>query len=94
MARIISASIDVTKIDKSKLVEGKKGKYLNIDIVINDEKNDYGQDTGIKISQSQEERQAKASATYIGNGKTVWQSDAAPQNAPAVEDEGTDDLPF
>lgn len=108
MARIISASIDVTKIDKNKIQSKNKNgepfkngaKYLNIDIVVNDEMNDYGQDTGIKISQSKEEREAKTTATYLGNGKTVWSNDAnqsAPQNQnhePAVVDDDEDSLPF
>ena len=38
----ISASIDVTKIDKAKLIDGKKGTYLNITAFVNlDEKDQY-----------------------------------------------------
>ena len=37
MASIINASINLNNIDKTKIIEGKKGKYLPISIVINDE---------------------------------------------------------
>ena len=79
--KIIAASIDLSKIDKSKIVTTDKdgnqfkngAKYLNIDIIVNDEKNQYGQDTSISHSQSKEEREAKEKKVYIGNGKTVYE---------------------
>ena len=97
MARIISASIDLTKIVKSKIIEGKKGKYLNIQVSINDEVDQYGNDANITINQSKEEREAKTPKVYLGNGKTVWHSgvDAKPAPAtPAPEETGDDGLPF
>jgi hypothetical protein len=39
MSTLISGSIDLTKIDKEKLVNGK---YLNIQISINDTSDQYG----------------------------------------------------
>lgn len=103
MAKIIAASIDVTKIDKSKLIKGKKGTYLNINITLNDEADNYGNHASISIGQSQEEREAKASKVYLGNGKVVWSNEGdKPQQAPvsaeqsfgSKQDEPTDDLPF
>lgn len=105
MARIISASIDVTKIDKNKIKSTDKNgqpfknnaKYLEIQIVLNDEVNEYGQDASIRINQSKEEREAGEKAVYLGNGKTVWNSEA---NAISVQAEvitptqPADDLPF
>ena len=91
--KTISASIDLTKIDKSKIVNHANGcKYLNIDIYLNDEKNKYGQDTSIAISQTKEERIAKTKRIYLGNGKTVFESDKN-QSAPSVNT-NYDDLPF
>ena len=70
---IISASIDVDKIDKAKLVVGKTGvRYYPITVIVNDELNEYGQDVSITEGQSKEEREAKAKKKYIGNGKKVW----------------------
>lgn len=73
MSRIISASIDLDKIDISKVKAGKNGgKYVNISIIINDSVDQYGNDTSITIGQTKEEREAKERKTFIGNGKTVY----------------------
>lgn len=101
MAQIISASIDLMKIDKSKIVEGKNGaKYVNISVILNDEKDKFGNDCAITLGQSKEEREAKEAKVYLGNGKTVWtnvqQAIVAPESVvrgmgdPAKRD----DLPF
>ena len=50
MASIVSANIDLTKINKSKIYEGKKGKYYPITIVLNDEPGQYGDSGYIMIS--------------------------------------------
>jgi hypothetical protein len=98
MAEILSGSIDLSKIDKSKIIEkklkdGSMGKFLNINIAINNEADVYGNIAGLTISQTQEERQAKTKKVYLGNLKRVW-SDAP---APTLEDskpQSNDDLPF
>jgi hypothetical protein len=69
MSTLINASIDVTKIDKSKLYNGK---YLNLTISINDSTDQYGNNVGLTESQSKEERDLKTSKRYIGNGKVVY----------------------
>jgi len=71
MSAIINASIDLSKVDNSKIFEKDGKKWLNLSITINNETN-YGNNVGIAIGQSKEEREAKASKTYIGNGKVVW----------------------
>ena len=58
MSAIISASIDLSKIDKSKIFEKDGKKWLSISISINDETN-YDNNVGISIAQSKEEREAK-----------------------------------
>jgi len=71
MSAIINASIDLSKVDNSKIFEKDGKKWLNLSITINNETN-YGNNVGIAIGQSKEEREAKASKIYIGNGKVVW----------------------
>jgi hypothetical protein len=85
MARLINASINLDKLDKNKIVKGKKGNYYNFTIKIHDELNQYDQDTSIYDSQSKEERDAKAEKNYLGNGKTTWTNvtSNAPQEAEA-----------
>lgn len=96
MAKIISASIDLSKIDKNRIHPGKTGaKYYNIQVIINDEKDDYGNDCYIIENQTKEEREAKAKKKYLGNGKTVWESPSKDQEHQAEEQKPyTDDLPF
>ena len=96
MAKIISASIDVTKIDKARLKDGKNGqKYYEISIVLNDEKNQWGQDVSIIQGQTEDERKSKSSKVYIGNGKTIWSNEAKVEKATPIDNSmDKDDLPF
>jgi DNA replication initiation complex subunit (GINS family) len=100
MAQLFSASLDVSKISKDKLVKGEKGTYLNITISINDEADKYGNVLTITESQTQEERESKASKIYLANGKLVWSTEggstakqkaATPTPPPIIEE---DDLGF
>ena len=111
--QIIAASIDLSKIDKAKIVTTDKdgklfkngAKYYPITIMLNDEKDKFGNDVAITEGQTKEERTAKKDRKYIGNGKVVW-TDENTKPTPAAEkdygkgtknDEVTntnDDLPF
>ena len=82
MASIISGSIDLTKIDKAKIYEGKKGKYYPITIVLNDELGQYGDSGYIQTEQTKEERDAKAQKSYLGNVKVVWTNGSNVDTAP------------
>ena len=85
MASIISASIDLTKIDKAKIYEGKKGKYYPITVVLNDEPGQYGDSGYIMTEQTKEERDAKTQKQYLGNVKVVWTNG---QNVTTAEKQG------
>ena len=82
MAGIIKASINLSAIDKSKIIEGKKGKYLPITITINDEPDQFGNQGPVIIDQTKEEREAKVAKTYLGNCKVVWTNGQFPDPAP------------
>tara|TARA_Y100000114_G_scaffold154731_1_gene177365 strand:+ start:2261 stop:2545 length:285 start_codon:yes stop_codon:yes gene_type:complete len=69
MASTLSVSIDVKKIDKSKLY---KGQYLNLTVGVRDSINDYDQNVSLWYSQTKEERESKLDKKFIGNGKVVW----------------------
>ncbi len=89
---IINLSINLEKIDKSKIIEGKKGKYLNVTIARNkDGEDQYGNTHYAFISQSKEERTSGQDKTYLGNGKE-FVFDNAP--TPATTSGGDGDLPF
>jgi beta-xylosidase len=94
MSAIINASIDLSKIDSSRIFEKDGRKWLSLSISVNDETN-YGNNVGISIAQSKEEREAKQPKTYLGNGKVVWNSGTI-VNAEKQEQEvdTSKDLPF
>ena len=72
MSTLINASIRVDKLPKEKFVKGKDGAvYYNLTISVQDESR-YGNNVGIFDSQTKEEREAKKSRNYLGNGKVVW----------------------
>ncbi len=71
--KLISISIDLTKIPRSAIIEGKNGgKYINLDVTIKDEPDQFGQDVAVTIRQSKEDREAKNPRTFCGNGKTLF----------------------
>ena len=72
MASIIKTSINLSNIDKSKVIDGKKGKYLPITITLNDELDQFGNQGPVVIAQTKEEREAKTAKTYLGNVQVVW----------------------
>ena len=59
MASIISANIDLTKIEKGKIYEGKKGKYYPVTIVLNDEPGQYGDSGYIQTEQTNGELESQ-----------------------------------
>lgn len=72
MSALINFSLNVAKLPKEKFIAGKDGAvYVNLTMSVNDETR-YGNNTGIYVSQTQEEREAKKKKTYLGNGKVVW----------------------
>lgn len=96
----ISASIDVTKIDKSKLIDGKKGTYLNITAFVNlDEKDQYDNNGMITQSVTAEEREAGTRGAILGNTKVFFRDDnggsnSTPQQAKSKFDGIEEDIPF
>jgi hypothetical protein len=87
MSKLYLAKLDVTKIDKSKIFEGKKGKYLDLSIWINDKEDNYGNILSIQQSTRKEEE-----SIYLGNGKEyVKQNSPEPEKTSEQKDDG---LPF
>jgi hypothetical protein len=101
MAVIINGSINLSKIPKDKIIDGKNGKYLPLSITVNDELDQFGNQGPIVVAQSKEERDNKEQRTFLGNVNVAWTNGkieklnkqdaapAAPQAQPA-----SSDLPF
>jgi hypothetical protein len=100
MSALINFSLNVAKLPKEKFIAGKDGAvYVNLTMSVNDETR-YGNNTGIYVSQTQEEREAKKQKTYLGNGKVVWNNgtilNAIKEVQEAVQEQPKEeaDLPF
>ena len=97
MSTIISASIDLAKIDKKSIYEKDGKKYLSLQISVNDETK-FGNNVSIAIGQTKEQREAKADKTYLGNGKVVWTDGkitlAEKQDQPQAQQKPYENLPF
>ena len=67
---MISVSINVTKIDKAHLYEGKQGKYLNL-VLWETPDDKYGNDYRVVQGVSKEARAAGTKGAILGNAKIV-----------------------
>lgn len=100
MSKLIKAKIDVTKIDKTKLFQGAKGTYLDVDIWIDENEPETWKQVSLNQSQSAEDREAGLPKNYIGNGECKWGWDNQPASQPGanpmqdVPAPGNDEIPF
>ena len=83
---MISISINVSKIDKDRLFQGKQGQYLDA-VLIETPNSEYG-DYMVVESVSKEERLAGTKGTIIGNGKIITTGTPRQEAPPA--DPGND----
>ncbi len=97
----IGLTIDVSKIDKSKLIKGKKGVYLDAQIFVNlIDADQYGNHGMITQSQTKQERQAGGQGAILGNGKIFWREESNVQPIQTVPGQAVDaptfddDIPF
>ena len=98
----VNISIDVTKIDKAHLVQGKKGTYLNLTAFIDpSEADQYGNNGMVTQGLNKEARDAGQKGAILGNSKVFWQEQGSapqaqqPPRQPKMEDFPSDsDIPF
>ena len=93
----ISINIDVTKIDKARLVKGAKGTYMDLTTFIDiDNPDQYGKHGFISQSVSKEDREAGVQTPILGNCK-VFFNESTPQQAEKPQQTNAafdDDIPF
>jgi hypothetical protein len=80
----IQVKLDVTKIDKTKLFQGKQGTYLDAVIFLKDTPDQYGNNGMIVQSVSADERAQAIKGAILGNVKVMQQQ--AQQQAQALQD--------
>lgn len=101
---MITAKIDVAKIDKSKLFKGEKTTYLDL-VLIPSKNKRYGEDYMVVQGVSMEDRKAGIRGPILGNAKIRRLEDRSdpppyrpkPQSAPppaAGKDNLDEDVPF
>ena len=92
MGKLINSQINKSKLNGLVHYTNKNtgDESVNITISLNDAPDQYGNNVAIWISQTKEERDAKAQRVFLGNGKIVFDSDMPRQNAPEIPT----DLPF
>ena len=92
MSKLLKVQIDLTKIKKEHIFNGEKGKYISLDIWINDEPDQYGNDAGVKQSYKVGD---DWQSHYIGNGKkkSGWESSPVAKVEQGNES-NINDLPF
>jgi hypothetical protein len=105
MSKMIYGSIDLNKVEKSKIISKDKdgkvfengAKYLNIVVWVNDQIDAFGNIASVQQSLSKEERDNGVKSVYIGNLKenvqTQQQNSNTQQNS-VSNDTDDDDLGF
>ena len=77
--RGISLRLDVSKIDKSKLYKGAKGVYLDCQVFLSDEPDQYSNHGMIVQAVSKEEKDQGIKGAILGNAKIFWSDEGQPQ---------------
>ena len=103
MKQTIDISLDVSKIDKTALYESPKTgkKYLNITVLIREEKDQYQNDGFVIQKISKDRKNAGERGAILGNAKIMdWDApkqddhSLAKSNGYAPKEDNTDDIPF
>jgi hypothetical protein len=90
----IKLKIDVSKISKPDLYQGKKGIYLDAVLFENrDGQSEYGDDGYIVQGISKEKREAGERGPIVGNWRHMELAKPAPK-AQASEENADQDIPF
>ena len=103
MSARVNFYLNLDKIDPEKIQKKKNGRYINLIMYINDETR-YGNNCGIIMSNTPEERENGVKSVYIGNGAVRHISEEGitlaeieekpPQTSNVVEEDDDDGLPF
>lgn len=98
----LTVKVDLQKIDKAHLFQGKKGLYLDL-VLFNTPESEYGDDFVVKQDLGKEAREqgkespilGNAKAWAIGEGSPCSKGDAMPSSTPSKPaPASSDDLPF
>ena len=90
----VEFSIDVTKIDKARLVKHDNGRtYLSMTSFIDvDNKDKYNNNGMVVHSQTKEEKANKTRTPILGNAKVFWSEGGTVQKDSTVQKPSFDDM--
>jgi hypothetical protein len=71
-----------------------KEEKKTITISVDEKVDNYGNNVSAWVSQTKEQRESKASRTYVGNGKVVFSKAKEYPIAPKQESKSEDKTPF
>lgn len=101
MADLLNISINLSKLDKNRIIKDKNGnQWLNLSGWLNDTADDYGNYGFLTHTPTKEEREAKERLTILGNYKKPIQSTTNlnernnERNINKENGDDGDDLPF
>lgn len=87
----IEIKIDVTKIEKARIYEGKKGKYLHMTMFLDTEKeSQYGDHGFVTHKLDKEERDQGVKSPILGNGKIFYVDEGQSQQPRATQQQPQD----
>jgi len=87
--------ICLSDIPKESMTEGKDGKkYCKLIAVAKKQTDEYGNTHFVAMSQTKEEREAKAATVFVGRGKDTDKPKNQPEKQEQKDFGGGDDLPF
>jgi len=92
MSKTIALKIDVSKIDKSRLFQGKKGTYLDAVLFLKDDDDEYGNNGMIVQSVTKEERESGTRGAILGNSKQI--GGEKKEDVVILDSMPSSDLPF
>jgi hypothetical protein len=95
MSNIIRVKLDVTKIDKTAIHHGEKGKYIDITLLGNRDGEDrFGNHYMVVQDLGQARREAGEKGQILGNGKIVGAAKPLTESFNESSQDDTDDVPF
>jgi len=96
MSNIIRVKLDVTKIDKSAIHAGEKGKYIDITLLGNRDGEDrFGNHYMVVQDLGQARREAGEKGPILGNGKVIGQKPSiTPAQPTLIASESDESVPF
>ena len=76
----IEIKVDVTKIDKTRIYQGKKGKYITLTSFVNpDDEDQYGNNGFITHARNKDEDKS-VKLPILGNVRVFWKDEQPPHN--------------